>query len=77
MMLPVRLFQLVFDRLAALYGRQLGWVLEHPLATVSVALVLLGASLTLYGRLGEVWSFSCLILGAILLIMTIIFRGRV
>ena len=45
--LPLRLFQLVLDAVAALYRRQLDWVLAHPLITVAVAFLMLAGSLTL------------------------------
>ena len=51
--LPLRLFHAAFDALAAVYRRQLAWVLRHPLATVAVAFGLLLASLGLFPRLGR------------------------
>jgi HAE1 family hydrophobic/amphiphilic exporter-1 len=51
--LPLRMFHAVFDRLAAVYSRQLDWVLVHPVMTVGISFVLLAASLSLYPRLGR------------------------
>ena len=46
-------FHAIFDRLASIYDRHLSWVLEHPLVTILVAVVLLVASLAAVPRLGR------------------------
>jgi HAE1 family hydrophobic/amphiphilic exporter-1 len=51
--LPLRLFQLGFDLLAASYERQLAAVLHRPLLTATIAFALLAASVALYPRLGR------------------------
>jgi HAE1 family hydrophobic/amphiphilic exporter-1 len=51
--LPLRLFQLGFDLLAASYERQLASVLHRPLLTATIAFALLAASVALYPRLGR------------------------
>jgi HAE1 family hydrophobic/amphiphilic exporter-1 len=50
---PLRLFHASFDRLTAIYLRQLAWVLAHPLVTVVIAVSFLTASLAIYPRLGR------------------------
>ena len=50
--LPLRLFQVGMERLAALYARALAWVLSHRLVTVAVAVVLLAGSIALVSGLG-------------------------
>lgn len=50
---PLRIFHAVFDRVAALYGRHLRWVLAHPALVVLVALALLVSSVTVAPLLGR------------------------
>jgi HAE1 family hydrophobic/amphiphilic exporter-1 len=50
---PLKLFQIGFDRLAAVYSRHLEAVLAHPWLTVLVAFLLLAGGLGLYPRLGR------------------------
>jgi HAE1 family hydrophobic/amphiphilic exporter-1 len=51
--MPLKAFHAVFDRLAAVYGRHLDWVLAHPWLTVGISFVLLASSLSLYPSLGR------------------------
>ena len=51
--LPARAFQVLFDRLAAVYGRLLDGTLKYPAVVVLLAFGVLAASSTLYPRLGQ------------------------
>ncbi len=50
--IPLRLFQVAFDAVAAVYRKTLGWVLDHRLVTLAVAVVALACSLLLVPLLG-------------------------